>query len=69
MKDDLFNRFTSRKFLAAVVGGTIAVLSAVGVIDATSKQEIIAWVTPVVYIVVQGAIDLLKTSYMITKEE
>ena len=63
MKDDLFNRFSSRKFLAAVVGGVVAVLAATGVIDASREQEIIAQATPVIYIVVQGAIELFGSLF------
>ena len=58
--DDLLDRLTSRKFLAAVVGGVIAVLAAVGVIDPSNEQVIIAQVTPLAYIVVEGLLDYLK---------
>ena len=50
-------RFTSRKFLAAVVAGIVAVLADVGVIDPTVQASIIAHATPLVYILVQGWLD------------
>ena len=53
----MFERFTSRKFLAAVVGGTIAVLAGADVIDPTQQQETIATLTPIVYILVEGLLD------------
>lgn len=50
-------RFMSRKFLAAVVAGTIGILAAVGVINPSEQQTIIAQVTPLAYILVEGVLD------------
>ena len=50
-------RFTSRKFLAAVVAGLIGVLAATGTISPSEQQTIIAQVTPLVYILVEGVLD------------
>ena len=57
MMDDIISRFLSRKFLAAVVAVVIGVLAAVGVINPSEQQTIIAQVTPLVYILVEGVID------------
>lgn len=53
-------RFTSRKFIAAVVAGVIAVLADVGVIDPTLQASIIAHATPLAYIFVEGFLDLMR---------
>lgn len=58
--DNLLDRLTSRKFLAAVVGAVVAVLAAAGVIDPTQEQTIIAQATPLVYIVVEGILDFVN---------
>ena len=52
LTNNIIERFTSRKFLAAVVGGTIAVLAGADVINPTQQQETIATLTPIVYILV-----------------
>ena len=59
--DDLLNRLSSRKFIAAVVAGVIAVLADVGVIDPTTEATAIAHATPLVYIVVEGALDFIAS--------
>ena len=59
-KEYLLSKVTSRKFLAAVVAGVIAVLADVGLIDPATSASIIAHVTPVVYIVMEGLLDLVK---------
>ena len=58
--NSLLKRLTSRKFLAAVVGAVIGILAAADVINPTQSQAIIAQVTPLVYIVVEGALDLFN---------
>ena len=55
--DRLLDRFTSRKFIAAVVAGVIAVLADVGVIDPTTEATVIAHATPLAYIIVEGILD------------
>ena len=57
MVQDILKSFSSRKFLAAVVAGVIGVLAAVDVINPSEQQAIIAQVTPLVYILVEGVID------------
>ena len=52
-------RFTSRKFIAAVVAGVVAVLADVGVIDPTLQASIIVHATPLVYIIVEGVLDFV----------
>ena len=57
--DSLPDRFTSRKFLAAVVAGVIAVLADVGVIDPALEATVIAHATPLAYILVEGVLDFI----------
>lgn len=57
--DRLLDRFTSRKFIAAVVAGVIAVLADVGLIDPALEATVIAHATPLAYILVEGALDAL----------
>lgn len=52
-------RFTSRKFITAVVAAVVAVLADVGVIDPTLQGNIIAHATPLVYIIVEGVLDFV----------
>ena len=54
---ELFQRLSSRKFLAAAVAAVIAVLADVGIISPSESATIIAHVTPLAYIVVEGALD------------
>jgi hypothetical protein len=56
----MLDRFTSRKFLLAVVGSVVAVLAAAGVIDVSTQQETVAQAAPIVYILVEGLIDVLR---------
>ena len=58
--ESLLDRFTSRKFLAAVVAGVIAVLADAGVIDPALEATVIAHATPLAYIFVEGALDFLR---------
>ena len=53
------DRFSSRKFLAAAVATVIAVLADIGVIDPSTEATVIAHATPVVYILVEGVLDLI----------
>ena len=53
-------RFTSRKFIAAVVAGIVAVLADVGVIDPTMQASILLHATPLAYILVEGLLDLAR---------
>ena len=57
--DNLLDRFSSRKFLAAAVATVIAVLADIGVIDPSTEATVIAHATPVVYILVEGVLDLI----------
>ena len=62
MSDILFTKLTSRKFLAAVVAGVVAVLADAGVIDPSQAATIVVHLTPLVYIVVEGFLDLMLTA-------
>lgn len=52
-------RFTSRKFIAAVVASVVAVLADVGVIDPTLQANVIMHATPLAYIIVEGVLDFV----------
>ena len=53
-------KFLSRKFLAALAGVAVVVLSATGVIDPARETEVAAAISAGLYIVVEGMIDLLR---------
>lgn len=56
-KADLFRRLSSRKFLATAVATTVAVLANFGVISPDTQATVIANLTPIIYILVQGFLD------------
>ena len=55
--DDLLDRLTSRKFLAAVVGGIVTFLASAGVIDPSTTETVTGAGIVVAYMVIQGVID------------
>ena len=57
MKDDIISRFSSRKFLAAVVGGIVTFLASAGVIDPSTTDAVTGAAIVIAYVVVQGVID------------
>ena len=56
----LVERFTSRKFIAAVFGAILGVLVAAGVIDASVEQTALAEGLPLAYLLVEGALDYVN---------
>ena len=57
----MFERFTSRKFLLGVSAFVALMLSTVGVIDMSKETEITTGLSMVLYIVVEGAIDFVRS--------
>ena len=57
MKDDIISRFTSRKFIAAVVGGIVTFLASAGVIDPSVTEAVTGAAIVIAYVVVQGILD------------
>ena len=55
--NDLLPRLTSRKFIAAVVGGVVTFLASAGVIDPSTTEAVTGATIVVAYVVVQGFID------------
>ena len=53
-------KFLSRKFLAALAGVVVVVLSATGTIDPARETEVAAAISAGLYIVVEGLIDLFR---------
>ena len=58
----LFLKAQSRKFVAAIAQGVVALLVLGGVLDANSANELLLSLTPSLYIIVQGVIDLAEKS-------
>lgn len=58
--NDLAARFTSRKFLLAFASGVFGVLAAAGVVPADAIVRDTAIAAPLLFIVVEGAADLLE---------
>ena len=50
-------KFTSRKFIVAVATGFIGVLAALGVIDASAQEILLAQIPGLAYLAVQGVLD------------
>ena len=57
--DNVLDRLTSRKFIAAAVATVIALLADAGVIDPTTEATVIAHATPLAYILVEGVLDYI----------
>ncbi|MDR7574210.1 MAG: hypothetical protein QN194_14960 [Armatimonadota bacterium] len=59
MSEDIIKRFTSRKFLAAAAAFVASILSTAGVIDASQEAEVAGYAAVIVYVIVEGVLDLL----------
>lgn len=59
MIEEIVTRFTSRKFIAAVVAGVVTFLASAGIIDPSTTEAVTGAAIVIVYVVVQGILDYL----------